>query len=178
VVVILWEFDSPRPHSEGPVFPGLLCFRGDPVAWAGASRSFHRDRGSDLVRREGALELRLPRLLGAAGGAWLGAEAAQGWLSSRGLYLQLLARLDRRFQLLARANASTYQTTTAQGSQDGRDVGGALHLDAAFASWFRLGARALLRLPVLGSEPGVAGGMLGLDAAGTSEAHFFGASRR
>jgi hypothetical protein len=28
VVVILWEFDSPRPHEKAPVLPGLLCFWG------------------------------------------------------------------------------------------------------------------------------------------------------
>jgi hypothetical protein len=134
----------------------------DPMGWIGlgASGSLHRDRGSDLGRSDGALELRLPRLFGDAGGAWLGAEAARGWLPSRGVYLQTLARIDRRLRLLARANASRYQTADPAGQQS--ELGGALHLDAAVASWFRLGARALFRLPAAGS----AGGMLGLDAAG------------
>jgi hypothetical protein len=111
----------------------------------------------------------LPRLLGDAGGLWLGGEAAQGWLASRGLYLQMLARLGRRVRAFARSSATIYSPGDTADAPSQRELGASLDLEAALASWLRLGARGLLRVPLDLGEDGAGAspaGVLGLDLTG------------
>jgi hypothetical protein len=155
--------------EETPVlaagYHAALYAHHDLLPWVGlgASGSLHHDRGSALDRRQGTLELRLPHLLGEVGGASLGAEAAQGWLPGRGVYAQVLGRLDRRVRLLVRGDALAYD---GAGQQRSTELGGAFHLDAALASWFHLGARAVMRVAGNGPSPAGPGGVFSLDAAG------------
>jgi hypothetical protein len=159
------------PALAGSYHVGITAFL-DPLPWlgAGVTAGASRDLTSGLGRADGAVELRLLRLFGDAGGAWLGAEAAQGWLPSHGLYLQLRARAGSRIRVLARGSATTFMSSDAQGPADTRELGGSLHIDAALAPWLRVGGRAVLRVPMMagaGSAAGLPrGGALSVDVAG------------
>jgi hypothetical protein len=124
-----------------------------------------------MDRADGGVELRLPRLLGAFGGAWIGAEAGQGWIESRSAHVQLLGRAGSRVRLLARGSATASRfTSTPEPTPYGAEADGYLRLDAAAASWLRLGARALVRVPLIVQGERAAnpttGLVVGLDATG------------
>ncbi len=147
---------QPLLVSETPAARGGLHAAG--AAWldlfgdvgAGASGGWHLDRDTNRHQEDAALELRLPRLFGDVAGLWLGATLAQGWLWSRGGYLQVASRWSPRLQLVARvsANAIRYAPTGAPGDfASSNELGGALHLQARLAARLRLRARMLARLP-------------------------------
>jgi len=113
----------------------------------GAFGGAHRDGDSGRQQIYGAAELRLPRCLGEGGGISGGAEAQQGWLRGRTVYLQAFEQAGRRVQVLARLSASATTFETPAVTENLRELGGYLSIDATAASWFRLRAWSLLRLP-------------------------------
>lgn len=123
--------------------------RWDVSSWlaVGAFGGAHRDGDSGRHQIYGAAELRLPRCLGDAGGVSGGAEAQQGWLRGRTVYLQGIGRAGRRVQVLARLSASATSFETPAVTENLRELGGYLSIDATAASWLRLRAWSLLRLP-------------------------------
>jgi len=73
----------------------------------------------------------------------------------------------RAARLVARASDTITQFTKPEVAANAHELGGYLHLDAAPASWLRLGARALVRVSVECEGARVAPGIvLGLDASG------------
>jgi hypothetical protein len=142
----------------------------DPLPWLGAGlfADVSRDADSGWSGRDGAVELRLPRLFGDLGGLWLGAEAAEGWLRSRTLYAQVLGRVRDRFRLLARVSASASEFSTAEPNPNTRELDAYLQLDASVGSWLHLRGRSLIRAPLAEDERELGPGLvLGLDATGT-----------
>jgi hypothetical protein len=132
----------------------------DPTGWLGVSllAGGYRDKQSTLTEAYVAAELRLPRLLGGAGGLTGGVEADEGWLRSELVYGQLVTRFGERLRLLARASMSANEFTTPALSPNIYELGGYLHLDGALATWLRLRAWSILRVPILvqGELPGEA----------------------
>jgi hypothetical protein len=120
-------------------------------SWVGVGgyADAHRDAQTGMARFHGAAEIRFPRALGEVGGVWLGAEAEEGWMRGRGYYVQLVGRFADRVQALARASANTSEFTTPDARPNVRELGAYLHLDGALASWVRLRAWSLLRVPFL-----------------------------
>jgi hypothetical protein len=141
---------------------GLMSASGDahvdPTGWLGFSllAGAYRDRQSTLTQEYVAAELRLPRFLAGAGGLSGGLEADEGWMRSRLIYGQLATRLGARVRLLARASMSTNEFTTPALTPNIYELGGYLHLDGALATWLRLRAWSVVRVPVLvqGELPG------------------------
>jgi hypothetical protein len=142
-------------QAETPAPRGTLNAAADAhwdfTTWLGAAAfvGFNQDRDTARSVSYAAAELRLPRLLGDIGGVSVGGEVEEGWLQSRLLYGQLAARFADRLQILARVSASVsaFQTPTAAPNLD--EIGGYLHLDGALASWLRLRAWSLIRVPFL-----------------------------
>jgi hypothetical protein len=174
-----------RPDGEAVVpadqLPALAArYRGtfaahfDPFPWIGlgAFAGAQADGGvPEGNGADGGIELRLPRLLGDAGGAWVGAEASQGGLTRRELYLMIFGRPTTRVRVIGRASASATSFLRPEISSNTQELGGYLHLDAALPGRLRLGSRALLRLPVVVrgaplDEPSPTGA-LELDLTGT-----------
>jgi hypothetical protein len=115
--------------------------------------AWHDDRDSSRRALQGSLELQAPRLLGDAGGLWLGANVMEGWLRSRGVNAQFVSSRLRRVQLVVRVDAAASRFAAAPASAvDLGELGGYLHLQLRLGEHARLRARALARMP-LGSDP-------------------------
>jgi hypothetical protein len=115
--------------------------------------AWHDDRDSSRRALQGSVELQAPRLLGDAGGLWLGANFMEGWLRSRGVNAQFVSSRLRRVQLVVRVDAAASRFAAAPASAvDLGELGGYLHLQLRLGEHARLRARALARMP-LGSDP-------------------------
>jgi hypothetical protein len=153
-----------RYHAAGDAHWDLLPWLG-----LGVLGDVSHDAEAGLVERDGAIELRLPRVFGDHGGLWLGGEAAEGWLRSRSLYGQVLGRFRDRVRLLARVSATASDFLVPAANPNTQELDGFLQLDASVAAWLRLRGRALLRAPLGGVGQAANTGMglvLGLDATG------------
>lgn len=152
----------------GPALPALAILQGvtpsptgtfnmlaeahwELASWLGASGSggLNQDRDTGRSLGYGAAELRLPRLLGGAGGFSVGGELEEGWLRGRLLYAQVGTRIGDRVQILARISASSseYEIPTLAPNVD--EVGGYLQLDGSLCTWLRVRASSLIRVPFL-----------------------------
>ena len=74
------------------------------------------------------------------------------------IYGQLVTRFGERLRLLARVTMSANEFTTPVRTPNIYELGGYLHLDGALATWLRLRAWSILRVPILvqGELPGEA----------------------
>jgi hypothetical protein len=105
--------------------------------------SFNQERVSNQRIITAGAELRLPRI---RDGLSLGGEAETGWMRGVLVYSQLASRAGERIQLLARLSVSATQfKTDMASSQD--ELGGYLHIEGRLATWLRLRAWSLLRMP-------------------------------
>jgi hypothetical protein len=102
-----------------------------------------------LSETEGGLELRFPRLVGPAVGLWLGAALAEGWMRSRTVYAQIVARRRPRLLVVARVTGTTTELTLPTTMANATEVGGTLLIDAAITAWLRVRAHGLVRVPVV-----------------------------
>jgi len=141
----------------------------DVAGWIGlgAFGGFNQDRDTGRAISYAAAELRLPRL---AEGAGIGAELQAGWLRGEQVYAHLMARLGTRIRLLARLSASATQYTTPVVAANVDEAGGYLDLDGSIASWLRVRAWSLFRIPfaiqgALPADPSY-GVILGLGVTG------------
>ena len=118
----------------------------------------HLEPGTSLRENEAGLELRLP-LFGAAGGAWLGATLGEGWMRTRGGYVQILGRHGPRLVVIARLTGDTSQFTTPREQANLTEVGGNLQAEVGLTARVRLRARGLVRVPLFeqGTDPTGAG---------------------
>jgi hypothetical protein len=141
----------------GRMLGGSADAHWDPSTWLGfaAFAGAHRDSQSALTEGYAAAELRLPQIF-VVGGLAGGVEADEGWLRSRLVYGQLAAHFGDRVRLLARMSVSSNEYTTPVTAPNLHELGGYLHLDGDIASWLRLRAWSLARLPLLiqGQLPG------------------------
>jgi hypothetical protein len=119
-----------------------------PALELGVAGSAHADLDSGTREADAAFELRLPRLFGGAGGLWVGASAAEGWLRSRSAYLQLLGRDEPRLRVIARLAVTTDAFTTPTTAADLSELGGNLLIELRASARLRLRAHGLLRLPL------------------------------
>jgi hypothetical protein len=142
----------------------------DPIPWIGLGLAgdLSHDRASGFAERDGAAELRLPRLLGSLGGVSVGGELADGWLQTRAVYGQLLAHVFDRVRLLARVSAVGSEFAVPATNPNTEELDTFLQLDASVASFLQLRARALARTPlVVGEATNTGLGLvLGLGATG------------
>lgn len=108
--------------------------------------SFNQERDSKQRIVTAGAEARLPRV---GDGLSLGGEAETGWM--RGLlgYTQLAARAGERIQLLARLSVSATQFQTSGSASSLDELGGYVHIEGRLATWLRLRAWSLLRMPFL-----------------------------
>jgi hypothetical protein len=108
--------------------------------------SFNQERDTNQRIVTAGAEARLPRV---GDGLSLGGEVETGWMRGVLGYSQLAARAGERIQLLARlsVSASQFQTSGSASSLD--EVGGYLHVEGRLATWLRLRAWSLLRVPFL-----------------------------
>ena len=88
-------------------------------------------------------------MLGGVGGVSGGLEADAGWLRSQLVYGQLVTRFGERVRLLARASVSANEYTTPVTAPNIHELGAYLHLDGDLATWLRLRAWSLARVPLL-----------------------------
>src|SRR5450631_79268 len=110
---------------------------------------FNQDRDTGRNLGYAAAELRLPRLLGGAGGVSVGGEVEGGWLRGGLLYGQVGARIWERVQILARVSASATEYEIPTPSPNVDELGGYLQFDGALCSWLRVRASSLIRVPFL-----------------------------
>jgi hypothetical protein len=119
--------------------------------WLGVSGfgGFNQDRDTGRSLGYAAADLRLPRLLGGAGGVSVGGEVEDGWLRGGLLYGQIVARLWGRLGILARVSASSSEYENPTPSPNVDELGGYVQLDGALSSWLRVRASSLIRVPFL-----------------------------
>ena len=139
---------APSPTGT---FNALADAHWELARWLGVSGfgGFNQDRDTGRSLGYAAVELRLPRLVGGAGGVSVGGEVEEGWLRGALLYGQVVARIWGRLGILARvsASASEYEIPTPSPNVD--ELGGYLQLDGALCSWLRVRASSLIRVPFL-----------------------------
>lgn len=111
---------------------------------ADAHRSLEAERQSTDAR----LELRLPRLFAETGGLWLAATATQGWVRSRGGYVQFLGAPFASARVLARIAARTTAFDGPDATSDATEVDGFLQVDTAVGERWRVRARSSVALPL------------------------------
>ena len=135
----------------GRLLGGSADARWAPAGWLGfaAYAGAHRDGQSALMEGYAAIELQLPRMLGGVGGVSGGLEADEGWLRSRLVYGQLITRFGNRLRLLARGSVSANEYTTPATVPNIHELGAYLHLDGEVATWLKLRAWSLARVPLL-----------------------------
>jgi hypothetical protein len=114
----------------------------------GLLASAHRDRATGIGTVDGSLELRLPRLFSEAGGLWLAATATEGWVRSRGAYVQYLGAPVGSTRVFARLAARSTRFDVMNALPDATEVDGYLHLDAPVAARLRLRGRASCFVPI------------------------------
>jgi hypothetical protein len=108
----------------------------------------HRDRATGARTIDGTLELRLPRLFSDAGGLWLAATATEGWVRSRGAYVQFLGAPVGATRVFARVAARTARFDVMDALADASEIDGYLHLDAPVTARLRLRGRSSFFMPV------------------------------
>jgi len=146
--------DEPGPTNEQPSraggYHGAFGTRADLSSTAGLALlgSVHRDRASGLRSFDGTLELRLPRLFSEAGGLWLAAAVTEGWVRSRGAYVQYLGAPAGAARVFARVAARTTRSDVPDALADLTEVDGYLHLDASVTERVRFRCRSSFFLPI------------------------------
>ena len=145
----------------------------DARSWLGFAGAAGGHREGDTGRHQvyGWGEIRFLRLLGDLGGVGFGAEIEQGWIAGRSAYAQLMARFAERLQILARVSASATSFVGPTGGSTASEAGGYLSADGVIASWLRVRAWSLLRVPVVVEgqppPPGASGLIAGASLTGT-----------
>jgi len=135
-----------------PTVRGSLNALGD-VHWdlaswlgLGGAAGFNQDRDTGRDISYVAAELRLPRI---ADGVAIGGEVATGWLRSAQMYGHVLTRIGNRVRLLGRLSANATESATPTLAANVDEIDGYFDLDGAVASWLRVRAWSLVRVPVL-----------------------------
>ena len=141
----------------------------DPWTWLGLAgfAGIHQERASERAVRNGAGEIRFPRLLRSFGGASAGAEIQEGWTKARVLYGQLVLRAGPAFLAMARVSASATQFQTPEAATNLHELGGSLNLDGPLAGWLRLRAWLAFRSPWLVQGEASPAPSLGLMSGGS-----------
>jgi hypothetical protein len=111
-----------------------------------AFASFNQERDTNQMIGTAGAELRLPHV---SDGLSLGGEAETGWLRGGLVYGQLATRFSARIHLLSRLSVSMSQFETPTSTPNLDELGGYLHLEGTLATWLRLRAWSLLRVPFL-----------------------------
>jgi hypothetical protein len=138
--------------GEIPTVRGMLSAFGS-VFWnvsAGLSlqafASFNQERDTDQLIGTAGAEVRLPRV---SDGLSLGGEVETGWLLGGLVYGQLGTRVAERIHLLSRLSLGLSQFQTPTSSPNLAELGGYVHIEGTLATWLRLRAWSLLRVPFL-----------------------------
>jgi hypothetical protein len=114
----------------------------------GLLASAHRDRTTGARIIDGSLELRLPHLFSDAGGLWLAAMATEGWVRSRGAYVQYLGAPVGSTRVFARLAARTTRFDVVDALPDATEVDGYLHVDVPVSARLRLRGRSSFFVPI------------------------------
>ena len=108
--------------------------------------SFNQERDTDQLIGTAGAEVRLPRV---GDGLSLGGEVETGWLRGGLVYGQLGTRVSKRLHVLSRLSLSISQFQTPTSAPNLGELGGYLHIEGTLATWLRLRAWSLLRVPFL-----------------------------
>lgn len=148
------SLDEPAPAAEQPsqagAYHGALGTHVDLTRAVGLGllADAHRDRATGSRTVDGTLELRLPRLFSDAGGLWFAATVTEGWVRSRGAYLQYLGAPVGSTRVFARVAARTSRFDVAGALADATEIDGYLHLDAPVTARLRLRGRSSFFVPI------------------------------
>ena len=146
--------DQTAPSGEQPsgagAYHGALGTHVDLTRGVGLGllADAHRDRATGAQALDGTLELRLPRLFSDAGGMWLAATVAEGWVRSRGAYLQYLGAPIGSTRVFARVTARTTRFNVTDALPDVTEIDGYLHLDAPVTARLRLRGHSSFFVPI------------------------------